>query len=249
MAVNEQFLILMPTLDPGSMATGLKLYPSLDAMWKAFNDLEYNKTPSVNGENVFALPGSSTGTRLSAPSGPRPASYGRGQGRVPSQLSSWRTGSSHNHIVMSIDDPTDPWLDRTFNCWPLEENHFAEVFAVWASFTTDYPPLWSGLLSPSARAATIRENRGHCLNCHEDTYSFKQCRHPFINASCCLNPELGQLGDDDAYRRWQARMMSYRRNGKSSRTRNHKKNRSGQSRGNHQGQGQVNSHNANLGNP
>ena len=40
------------------------------------------------------------------------------------------------------------------------------------------------------------------------------CEHPFsrMNASGCLNPELGQLGDDgDTYRRWQRRMQSYRR--------------------------------------
>ena len=97
-----------------------------------------------------------------------------------------------------------------------------------------------------------RENRGHCLNYHEDTHSFKKCRHPFIDASGCLKPELGELGDDDAYRRWEARMISYRRDGKSSRAHNLKTNRlhrPGQSRGNHQEQGQVNSHNANLGNP
>ena len=116
----------------------------------------------------------------------------------------------------------------------------------------DDPPLCSGRLSPSARAAALRENRGHCLNCREDIPSFKQCRNPFINASGSLNPEHGQLGDDHAYRRWQARMISYHRDGKSSRAHNQKKNcrhRSGQSRGNHQGQGEVNSHNANPGIP
>ena len=74
----------------------------------------------------------------------------------------------------------------------------------------------------------------------------KHCRHPFITASGCLNPELGQLGDDDAHRRWQTRMVYYRRDDKSSRPNNHKKNRrhlSGQSRGYHQDQGQVNCHN------
>ena len=128
---------------------------------------------------------------------------------------------------------------------PLEEHHYAEVFAVCASFETDDPPLWSALLSPSARAAALRENRGHCLNCHEDTHSFRNCRHPFINASGCLNPELGQLGDDDAYRRWQARMTSYRRDGTSSRahTKKNRRNRSGE---NHD---QVNSHSGNPGNP
>ena len=38
-----------------------------------------------------------------------------GQGRVPSQTPSWQTGSSHNPIVMSINDPTDPWIDKTSN--------------------------------------------------------------------------------------------------------------------------------------
>ena len=93
---------------------------------------------------------------------------------------------------------------------------------------------------------------GHCLNCHEDTHSFRKCRHPFINASGCLNPELGQLCDDDAYRRWQALMTSYRSDGKSSRADNHKKyrrNRLGQSRGYHQNRVQVNSHSGNSGNP
>ena len=53
MAVNEQFPSLMPTLYPGTMATGPKPYASLDKMWKAFGDLSYNKTPAVNGDNFF----------------------------------------------------------------------------------------------------------------------------------------------------------------------------------------------------
>ena len=51
-----------------------------------------------------------------------------------------------------------------------------------------HPPL---ALMPSGN------NRRLCLNCHEDNHSFKHCRHLFIIASGCLNPELGQLGDDD----------------------------------------------------
>ena len=55
MAVNEQFPSLMPTLYPGSMATGPKPYDSLDKMWKAFADLSSTKTPAVNGEkSLFA---------------------------------------------------------------------------------------------------------------------------------------------------------------------------------------------------
>ena len=123
---------------------------------------------------------------------------------------------------MPIDDSFDPWLDHTSNCWPLEERHYAKHFAVSASFEADDLPFWSGLLLP--RADALRENQELCLNCHEDNRSFTQCRHPFIDAGDCLNPELGQLGDNDAHRRWQARMVCYRRDGKSSRPTNHKKN-------------------------
>ena len=55
MAVNEQFPSLMPTLYPGSMATGPKPYALLDEMWKAFGDLSNTKTPAINGEKkIFA---------------------------------------------------------------------------------------------------------------------------------------------------------------------------------------------------
>ena len=83
-------------------------------------------------------------------------------------------------MVTSVNDPTDPWTDNTSKCWPLEERHYAEVFAVCASFRTDEPPLWSARLSPSARAAALRENRGHCINGHEDTLSFRNADTPLL---------------------------------------------------------------------
>ena len=78
----------------------------------------------------------------------------------------------------------------------------------------------TSLLSWSARAAVRSENRGNCLMCHEDTHSLIQCRHPFRNRSgIFLNPDLGTLGDDDeAYRRWQERMIRPRRKNRSSRS-------------------------------
>ena len=151
---------------------------------------------------------------------------------------------------MPIEDSSYLWVDQTSNCWPLEKHHYAEVFAVSASFKTDDHPLWSGLLSPSTRSDALRDNRGLCLNCHEDNPTPSSIVGTiFITASGCLNPELGQLDDDDAYRRWQARMVCYHRDGKPSRPNNHKKNRrhhSGQWRGYHQDQGQINGHNDNT---
>ena len=168
---------------------------------------------------------------------------------MSSQTPSWQRGSGNNPIVMSVIDPADPWTANTSKCWPLA-HHFAEVFAVCASFETKDPPLWSAFLSHSTRAAALRQNRGHRLNGHEDTHSFGNCKLPFNNASGCLNPELGQPGDDDAYRRWKARMTSYRRDRTSSRahTKKNRRNRSIQTRGSHQGQDQVNSHSGAPGN-
>ena len=150
-------------------------------------------------KHCFSFPVSSTGARSSTPSGSRPADHGRGQGRVPSLSLSWQTGSSHHSTVMPIDDSSDPWLEHTANCWPLEDHHYAMSFAVKASFKTCDPSRWTGLLSP--RADALRENRGLCLNSHENKYCFKHCRHPLFTESGCLNAELGQLGDDDTHRR------------------------------------------------
>ena len=91
MAVNEQYPSLMPTLYPEGY--GIEAVQHFERRWLAFQKLA-NITPVINGENIFSLPASSTGGRSSAPSGPRPAGHGRGQGRVPSQTPSWQTGSS-----------------------------------------------------------------------------------------------------------------------------------------------------------
>ena len=86
------------------------------------------------------------------------------------------------------------------------------VFQVSGSFNTDDPLLWKPLFTPEARAQAFRDNKGRCLNCHGTDHSFKRCPQPFINGSGCLNPRLGQLGDNgQAYRRWQQRMRSYQR--------------------------------------
>ena len=66
--------------------------------------------------------------------------------------------------------------------------------------------------SSEARAQAFRYNKGRCSNCHGTDQSFKRCSQLFINGSGCLNPHLGQLGDNgEAYRRWPQRMRSYRR--------------------------------------
>ena len=184
-------------------------------MWLALGTLANNKTPAINGAKSFRyLPAVSEG-RVSAPSGPPPAVLGREQGRATSQTSAWATGSQGNPVVMNVSqDPADPWVSSTSSSlWPLA--YCDEVCTVTDTFSADDPSLWSSLLSPTARAAALPDNQGHCLNGHETSLFFQLCSHPFINANGCINPELGQLGDNSAaYRRWPERMLCYRRGNK-----------------------------------
>ena len=189
--------------------------------------------------------------RSSTLSGPRPAGNGHDQGQTPSLSPAWQAEPRNNLAVLivskSIPYCTDLWLDTSSNCWPRDKHLFAEVFAVCSSIQTDDPLLWSGRLTPNARAATVRENRGHCLNFYEDTHSLKQCSHLFTNIGC-LYLYQGQLGNDgEVYGRWQACMDRYRREEKSLRSnkktdeQNHR--RRGNSRGPHQIQGQPSTQN------
>ena len=184
LAVNEQLPTLMPALYTCSTTTERRPYASLYAMWRVLVTKRMIRHPQSTATHLFSVPVSSTGARSSAPSGPPPADHGRGHGRVPCKLLSWQTGSIHHPNVMPIDDLSDTRLDHTSNCGPLEEHHYAEVFAVSASFKTDDPPRWSGFLSPRANA--FRENGSLCLNCHDNNHSFKHSRHPFLPASVNL---------------------------------------------------------------
>ena len=116
------------------------------------------------------------------------------------QLPACKTGSRNHPLVrdvnQSIPDCLVLWLDTSFNCWPLGKHHYSEIHAVCMSIQTEGPPLWSGLLSSPARATALCEYRGHCLTCHEDSNSLRQCRHPFPKLSGILNPDLGTFGLD-----------------------------------------------------
>ena len=73
-------------------------------------------------------------------------------------------------------------------------------------------PHFGHRLLPPRRARAFRDNKGRCLNCHGTDYSFTRWPQSFINGNGCLNPHLGQPGENgDAYRRWQQRMRSYQR--------------------------------------
>ena len=126
-AVNEQCPGLIPTLYPGVLATVSRPFGTLDAMWLAFQTLANNETPAIDGEKYFYLPASWTGGRSFTPSGPRPASSGRGQGSTPSRSPSSQTGSRNNALVKKINKPIPDslgrWPDMSPNCWPLDKHY------------------------------------------------------------------------------------------------------------------------------
>ena len=145
MRVNEQYPDCLPVLYPGALATAPKPFGSLDAMWLAFQGLATNRAPAVNGSRFFSLPSSTGGS--SAPSAPRPAGNGRGQGRTPSQSPTWQTGSRNHPVVLNVTNDSvhnDTWLDTSSNCWPLEAN-------------------WGGALSPWCCPLLVR--RGADRSC------------------------------------------------------------------------------------
>ena len=210
------------------MATDPKPCATLDTMWKAFSDLYHKKTPAVKGENSFLCLCRERG---------HPPRRGRGPpviGTVRAECRPIRLHGGRDRAIIrcSLMIPLSFGLIKHPTAGLYRNSLMPTCSPSVPLLRPTTPPVWSGLLSPSTRAAALRESRGRCLNCHEDTHSLRNCRYPFINASDCFNPELGQHGDDDAYRRWQARMTSYHRDGKSSRAYNHtenRRNRSGES--------------------
>ena len=100
MAVNEHYPSLMPTLYPGLMATKLRPFGTLDAMWSAFQALSHNKTPAINGKICSSLPTSSSGVQSYASWGPRPPGNGRGQGQTHSQSLARLMGSRNKLETM-----------------------------------------------------------------------------------------------------------------------------------------------------
>ena len=50
------------------------------------------------------------------------------------------------NVSKSVPDCTDLWTDISSNCWPPDEYHFVEVFAVCSRIQTDDPPLWTAFL-------------------------------------------------------------------------------------------------------
>ena len=198
----------MPVLYPGELATASKPFESIDEMWLAFGGLLTNKTPVINGDKHFTLPrlpGLSLHSHASRRKRGRPAAPQPYKGS---------SGSSRNPLVMHVAPSArspDPFLSSEAE-WSANSTDWDEVFQVSEYFNTPDIPLWTPLTNPSERRQVVRDNAGRCLNCHGIDHSFRNCAEPFINASGCINPQLGQLGDNgETCCRWQRRILSYRR--------------------------------------
>ena len=113
--------------------------------------------------------------------------------------------------VVDAEGP-DPFRAQ-FNAWPASEETWDYVYAVSTQhFNTEDPPLWTPLQSPADRRTAFIEHENRCLNCGYEGHSMRVCSSDFINTFGLLNPLLGELRDDgQAFRRWQQRMRSFRR--------------------------------------
>ena len=207
-SVSRQFPALTPVLYPGDLMTAREPFSSVSAMWLAHDVYATNNTPAINGETYFSYtsPGGHTTFSSSPPSSASPL-----QTRSRNQT---QQGTQSNPFVMNVTSPqtaSDPDPFTMNYChWPLD--HFDEVCMVSITFTTSDPPLWSPLLTASARAKALRSYNGLCLNCGSRDHGVKTCQNPFINSTGVLNPGLGERNDGGhAFQQWQQRMLSYRR--------------------------------------
>ena len=173
----------------------------------AFGGLSTNMTPVINGGKHFSATPRGFLIALACK-----RTHTRPTGR--SAVLQGSSGSSRNPLVMHVAPSArspDPFLSSEAE-WSANSTDWDEVFQVSEYFNTPDIPLWTPLTNPSERRQVVRDNAGRCLNCHGIDHSFRNCAEPFINASGCINPQLGQLGDNgETYRRWQRRMLSYRR--------------------------------------
>ena len=204
-SVSRQFPALTPVLYPGELMTAREPFESVSAMWLAHDVYATNNTPAINGEKYFSHTSSRGHTTFSSTP---PSSASAQQTRSRNQT---HQGTQRNPYVMTISaqKDADPFTMNYYH-WPLE--HFDEVYMVSTTFSTSHPPLWSPLLTASARADALRSYSGQCLNCGGRDHSMKTCRNHFINTTGVLNPGLGELNDGGhAFQQWQQRMLSYRR--------------------------------------
>ena len=209
-SVSNQYPMLMPALFPGHLATQRDPYGSVAQLWLAFDALETNKTLAIRGDGFVSVP-STSGAHPYA-DGRSSGASARNNGRQHTRQGHQFAGTAGQPIVMNVSAITHDPFTLCYSAWPLDPDHWEEVYAVSASFATDDPPLWTPLVTHADRRQAFASFRGVCLNCGEQRHNMRQCEQPFTNSSGLLNPELGQLNDNgDAFRRWQRRMQSYRR--------------------------------------
>ena len=182
-------------------------FGSIGEMWLAFGGLSTNMTPVINGGKHFSATPRGFLIALACK-----RTHTRPTGR--SAVLQGSSGSSRNPIMMHVA-PTarspDPFLSFAVE-WPSNLTDWNDVFQVPETFNTPDMPLWTPLTNPEDRRQVFRDRKGRCLYCLGTDHSFRHCSEPFINASGCINPEVGQLGDNgETYRSWQRPMLSYRR--------------------------------------
>ena len=166
-----------------------------------FQTMATNITPATSGETYASLP-PLTGLSLQ----PHAGNCSQSRYAAPSSRSG-PVDSSRNPVGMSVAHADhydcDPF-SHNYHHWPTDPPDWeTAVFQVFGSFQNNDPRLWTPLTTPEERAQAFRGYKGRCLNCHGTDHSFKHCVNAFTSVSGCLNPQLGQPGDNgDAHRRW-----------------------------------------------
>ena len=212
----QQYLVLMPTLFSGVLATRERPYDSLATLWTVFANLKHNLLPAIDGD-AFAtahqglcLPTHNMVTPSGSP-----------------------TASPHRHVrhtghgVFNVS-PTHSGRDPfsvDYGLEPFDDGDYDIVCTVTRNVVNTDLSLWTPLLSEDARRQACVKYKGRCYNCGSTEHSLRWCSAPFKNTFSLLNSEVGRHNPDGSvFETWKIRMRRWRQTSPRRRQNNNRRN-------------------------
>ena len=181
---TQQYPMLMPTLFPGDLATREKLYATLTSMWTAFNDLNHNMSPAIDGDAFASAPRTSS-------------SYAPPTVAVPAASTSvsqrhYGRPTRPPHPVLNISrahSRRDPFR-VDYGLWGFDGKDYDIVYTVTNHMLNTNMSLSTPLLTEDARRQACIQYSGRCCNCGSTDHSLRWCPAPLTNVFSLLNREF-----------------------------------------------------------
>ena len=227
----QQYLMLMPTLFPGDLATREKSYVTLASMWTAFGNLKHNMSPAIDGD-AFA-----SASRTSSSHAPPTVAVPAALAAVSQRKYSRPTRPSHTvSNVSHAHSRRDPFR-VDYGLWFFDDKDCDIVCTVTNHMLNTKMSLWTPLLTEDARRQACIQYSGRCCDCGSMNHSLHWCPATFANTFSLLNPEFATHDTDGSmFEMWKEKMRRWRH-------RNPNRKHQGNGRRNASGNGNSHYHN------